>query len=83
MKKYQKRKKQDPIKLFVKLTAKLPTTAYKLKVLKLKWDEDPLHRWIYFITLMESLQMIFSKYKENYMVLVDYLTIVEICLVMR
>ena len=28
-------------------------------------DEDPLQRWIYFLTLVESLEMIFSQYTET------------------
>ena len=46
------KKKQDPIKLCAKLLAKLPTTAYKLKILKSKLDEDLLHHRIYFLTLI-------------------------------
>ena len=48
-----------------KLTAELLTTAYKSKVLKSKLDEDPLQRQIYFLTFIESLDMIFSQYKES------------------
>ena len=55
--------KQDAIKSYAKLTAKLLTTAYKSKIIKLKLDEDPLKRQIYFITLMESPEMIFSQHK--------------------
>ena len=51
-KKYRKRNKQDHIKLCAKLTTKLLTTAYKLKVLRFKLDEDPLQRRIYFLTFM-------------------------------
>ena len=58
-KKYRKCKKQDPIKLCAKLTAKLPTTAYKSKVLKLKFDKDPLHHRIYYLTFMVSLKIFF------------------------
>ena len=35
-------------------------------------DEDPLQRRIYFLTLVESLEMIFSQYKETCGVLLDY-----------
>ena len=35
-------------------------------------DEDPLQRWIYFLTFVESLLMIFSQYKETCEVLLDY-----------
>ena len=52
--------KRDPIKLCPKLTAKFLTTAYRLKIVKFKLDEDPLQCQIYFITFIESLEMIFS-----------------------
>ena len=51
--------KKDPIKLCVNLTAKLLTTAYKSKIIKFKLDEDPHQRRIYFLTFVESLEMIF------------------------
>ena len=35
-------------------------------------DEDPLHRRIYFLTFIESLDMIFSQYRETCKVLLDY-----------
>ena len=35
-------------------------------------DEDPLQRRIYFLTFVESLEMIFSHYTETYEVLLDY-----------
>ena len=57
--------KQDPIQLCTKLTAKLLKTAYKLKILKSKLDEDPLQHRVYFLTFVESLEMIFSYYKET------------------
>ena len=62
----------DPIKLCARLTAKLLTTAYKSKVVKFKMDEDPLQRRICFFTFVESLEMIFSEYKETCEVLLDY-----------
>ena len=40
-------------------------------------DEDPIQRQIYLLTFIESLEMIFSQYKENYEVLLYYPTIVE------
>ena len=52
--------------------AKLLTTAYKSKVIKFKLDEDPLERKIYFLTFVESLEMLFSQYKETCEVLLDY-----------
>ena len=35
-------------------------------------DEDPLQRQIYFLTFVESLEMISSQYKETCEVLLDY-----------
>ena len=35
-------------------------------------DEDPLQRRIYFITFVESMEMMFSQYKETCEVLLDY-----------
>ena len=35
-------------------------------------DEYPLQCWICFLTLVESLEMIFSKYKETCEVLLNY-----------
>ena len=35
-------------------------------------DEDPLQRRIYFLTFVESLEMIFSPYTENCEVVTDY-----------
>ena len=49
----------------MKLTANFLTTAYKPKTLKLKLDEDPLHCRIHFLTFIESLEMIYSQYKET------------------
>ena len=65
-------RKKDPIKLCARLTAKLLRTAYKLKIIRFKMDEDPLQRRIYFLTFVESLEIIFSQYKETYEVLLDY-----------
>ena len=48
------------------------TTAYKSKTIKLKMDEDPLQLRIYFLTFVESLEMIFSQYTETCGVLLDY-----------
>ena len=73
--KKKKYRKEDPIKEFATLTAKLPTTAYKSKIIRFKIDEDPLQRRIYFLTFVESLEMIFSHCKETCEVLLDYLKI--------
>ena len=71
-KKIYRKTKKEPIKLCAKLTEKLLMTAYKLKIIKFKFDEDPLQHRIYFLTLIESLEMIFSKYKETCEVLLYY-----------
>ena len=48
------------IKLCARLTAKLPTIAYKSKITRFKMDEDPLQCRIYLLTFVESLEMIFT-----------------------
>ena len=60
------------IKLCAHLTAQLLLTAYKSKIIKFKLDEDPLQRRIYFLTFVESLEIIFSQYKETCEVPIDY-----------
>ena len=50
----------------------LLTTAYKSKIIRFKMDEDPLQCRIYFLTFIDSLDMIFSQYKETCEVLLDY-----------
>ena len=45
---------------------------YKSNIIEFKMDKDPLHRQIYFLTFVESLEMIFSQYKETCEVLLDY-----------
>ena len=64
--------KKDPIKTCARLREKLLTTAYKLKIIKFKLNQDPLQRRIYFLTFVERLEMIFYQYKENCEVLTDY-----------
>ena len=51
---------------------KLMTTVYKSKIIRFKMDEDPLQRRIYFLTFIDSLDMIFSQYRETCEVLLDY-----------
>ena len=51
---------------------KFLTTSYKSKIIRFKMDEDPLQRRIYFLTFVESLEMIFSQYTETREVLLDY-----------
>ena len=38
-------------------------------MIRFKLDEDPLQRRIYFLTCIDSLNMVFSKYRETYEVL--------------
>ena len=47
-------------------------TAYKSKIIRFKMDEDPIQLRIYFLTFVESLEMIFSQCKETCEVLLDY-----------
>ena len=54
-----KHRKKDLIRLCATLTEKLLTTAFKSKIIRLKLDEDPLQRRIYFLTFIDSLDMIF------------------------
>ena len=68
----KKHRKEDPIRLCATLTAKLLTTAYKLKIIRFKLNEDPLQRQIYFLTFIDSLDMIFYQYRETCEVLLDY-----------
>ena len=70
--KNKKHRKKDTIKQCANLTEKLLTTAYKSKIIRFKMDEDPLQRRIYFLTFVESLEMIFSKYTETCEVLLEY-----------
>ena len=35
-------------------------------------DEDPLQRRVYFLTFIDSLDMIFSQYRETFEILLDY-----------
>ena len=57
----KKHRENDTIRLCATLTAKLLTTAYKLKIISFKMDEDPLQRRIYFLTFIDSLDMIFKQ----------------------
>ena len=65
-------RKKNPIKLCARLTAKLLTTLYKSKIIRFKTDEDPLQHRIYFLTFVESPEMILSQYTETYEVFLDY-----------
>ena len=72
----KKNRKKDLIRLCATLTSKLLTTAYKSKIIRFKIDEDPLQRRIYLLKLIDSLDMIFSQYRETCEVLLDYPKIV-------
>ena len=51
--------KKDPIKLCARLTEKFLMTVYISKLIRFKIDDDPLQRQIYFLTFVESLEMVF------------------------
>ena len=55
----KKKRKKDLIRLCAALTGKFLTTLYKSKIIRFKMDEDPLQRRIYFLTFIDSLDMIF------------------------
>ena len=68
----KKHRKKDPIRLCATLTEKLLTTAYKSKIIRFKMDKDPLQRRLYLLTFIDSLDMIFSQYRETCQVILDY-----------
>ena len=68
----KKHRKKYPIRLCATLTGKLLTTVYKSKIIRFKMHEDPLQHRIYFLTFIDSLDMIFSQYRETCEVLLDY-----------
>ena len=70
--KNKKHREKYPITQCETLTAKLLTAAYKSNITRFKMDEDLLHRWIYFITFIDLLDMIFSLYRETCEVILDY-----------
>ena len=71
--KNKKHQKKNMIKQCATLMEKLMTTAYKSKIIRFKMDEDPLQSRIYFLTFVESLEIIFPQYTETCEVLLDYL----------
>ena len=70
--KYKKHQEKDTIILCATLTVTLLTTAFKSKIIRFKLNEDPLQRRIYFLTFIDSLNMILSQYRETYEVIRDY-----------
>ena len=54
-----------PIRLCATLTGKFLTTAFKSKIIRFKLDEDPLQRRIYFLTFIDSLDMIFLNIEKK------------------
>ena len=62
--KNKKHRKKDPIRLCATLTAKLLTTAFKSKMIRFKLDEDTLQRRIYFLTFIDSLNMVFPNIEK-------------------
>ena len=58
-------REKDPIRLCTTVTEKFLTTAYKSKNIRFKMEKDPLQRWIYFLTFIDSLDMMFFKVQRN------------------
>ena len=58
-------RKKDQIRLCAHLMSKFLMKAYKSKIIRFKMYEDPLQCQIYFLTFLESLEMILSQYTEN------------------
>ena len=56
-------------------------TAYKSNIIRFKMNKDPLQRRIYFLTFVESLEMIFSQYTETFEVLLGYPKIGGDCII--
>ena len=54
----------DTIKKCAKLTAKLLTAAQKWNVIMVKWYEDPLHRWHYFLSFMIHLNVLYHNLRS-------------------
>ena len=57
--KKKKHQKKNPMKQCATLTEKLLTTVYKSKIIRFKMDEDPLQHRIYFLTFIDTLDMVF------------------------
>ena len=70
--KNKKHQKKELIRLCATLTTKLLTTAFKSKIIRFELGEDPLQRRIYFLTFIDSLNIVFSRYRETYEVFKDY-----------
>ena len=70
--KKKKHREKEPIKICATLTAKFLTTAFKSNIIRFVMDEYLLQSWIYFLTFVESLEMIFSRYTETCEVILDY-----------
>ena len=68
----KKHREKDRIRLCATLTSELLTTVYKSKIIRFKLDEDPLQCRIYFLTFIDSLDIIFSQYREICEILLDY-----------
>ena len=62
--KNKKHRKKEPIRLCATLTEKLLTPAFKSKMIRFKLDEDPLQRRIYFLTFIDSLDMVFPNIEK-------------------
>ena len=51
------------------------TTAYKSSIVRFIMDKDSFQSRIYFLTFVESLEIIFSQYTETCEAIIDYLKI--------
>ena len=60
------------MKLCTRLTKKFLTTPYKSNITRFKMDEDPLQRQKYFLTFVESQDMVYLQCTETCEVLLDY-----------
>ena len=60
------------IKHCANLTAKLLTSAYKSKVVKLKLDEDLLQCWFYLLFFVNSLKILLTQCSETYILVMDH-----------
>ena len=65
-------RKNDPIKKCARITAKLLKAAHNSKIKKFKLDDDPLKHHIYFLYFINTLKIVLSKFKESYMMIMDY-----------
>ena len=71
-KRWSKTRFHDLIKKCANLTDNLPTAIQKSNVIKFRFDEDPLHHQVYFLSFMNSLNFFLSQFKETYILSMEY-----------